>query len=77
MGITLPNALAGGMVPFPRLAGTASALLGGAQQTLAAASTFAAAALPQDSAVSMGGLIAVLALGALMARLFLIGSGKG
>jgi DHA1 family bicyclomycin/chloramphenicol resistance-like MFS transporter len=77
MGITLPNALAGGMLPFPRMAGTASALLGFAQQSLAAAATFAAAALPQYSAVSMSGLIAALALGALMARVFLIGGGEG
>jgi DHA1 family bicyclomycin/chloramphenicol resistance-like MFS transporter len=77
MGITLPNALAGGMLPFPRLAGTASALLGFAQQALAAAATLAAAALPQYSAVSMAGLIAALALGALLARLFLVGGGEG
>ena len=77
MGITLPSALAGGMVPFPQSAGTASALLGAAQQSLAAASTLAAAALPQYSAVSMGGLITTLALGALLARLFLIGRGEG
>jgi DHA1 family bicyclomycin/chloramphenicol resistance-like MFS transporter len=77
MGITLPNALAGGMLPFPRLAGTASALLGFAQQALAALATFAAAALPQYSAVSMAGLIAGLALGALLARLLLVGGGEG
>lgn len=77
MGITLPSALAGGMLPFPRLAGTASALLGCAQQALAAGATFAAAALPQYSAVSMGGLIAALALGAFLARVFFIGGGEG
>jgi DHA1 family bicyclomycin/chloramphenicol resistance-like MFS transporter len=77
MGITLPSALAGGMLPFPKSAGTASALLGAAQQSLAAASTFAAAALPQYSAVSMGGLIAALALGALLARVFLVDGREG
>jgi DHA1 family bicyclomycin/chloramphenicol resistance-like MFS transporter len=75
MGMTLPSALAGGMLPFPRLAGTASALLGAAQQSLAALATLVAAALPQDSAVTMGGLIAALALGALLARVFLVSEG--
>jgi DHA1 family bicyclomycin/chloramphenicol resistance-like MFS transporter len=73
--MTLPSALAGGMLPFPRLAGTASALLGAAQQSLAALATLVAAALPQDSAVTMGGLIAALALGALLARVFLVSEG--
>jgi DHA1 family bicyclomycin/chloramphenicol resistance-like MFS transporter len=77
MGLTLPNAMAGGMIPFPHMAGTASALLGFGQQGLAAAATVLAAALPQHSALVMGGLIAALAFGALLARVFLIGGGRG
>ena len=60
MGLILPSAMAGGMIPFPQMAGTASALLGFAQQGAAAVATAVAAARPQDSAVSVGLCVAAL-----------------
>jgi DHA1 family bicyclomycin/chloramphenicol resistance-like MFS transporter len=36
VGLTLPNAIAGAIAPFPAMAGTASALMGFLQMTLAA-----------------------------------------
>jgi DHA1 family bicyclomycin/chloramphenicol resistance-like MFS transporter len=53
IGIALPNCLAGGMGPFPGVAGAASALLGFAQMLAAAGATVAVAALPQQSALSL------------------------
>lgn len=77
MGLTLPTALAGGLLPFPHMAGTASALIGFSQQAAAAVATLIATQLPSHSAVSMGSLVATLALGALLARLCLVRGSEG
>jgi DHA1 family bicyclomycin/chloramphenicol resistance-like MFS transporter len=77
MGMALPSALAGGMIPFPQIAGTASAVIGFSQQGLAAAATIAAAALPQASALAMGALVTALSACALIARICLVGRHLG
>ena len=65
-GLSQPAALAAGLTIHPRLAGTASGLMGFLQMTVAAIGTFVVALLPYQIAVSMiavvGGFIA-LALG--------------
>lgn len=73
MGLILANALAGGLLPFPRIAGTASALLGFAQMALAALATILVAALPPLSVLSMSGVILALAFAGLAAQLTLVG----
>jgi DHA1 family bicyclomycin/chloramphenicol resistance-like MFS transporter len=75
MGLTLANALAGALLPFPRMAGAASALLGFAQMGLAALATILVASLPALSPVSMSGVILLLAGGAAVSHLSLIGRG--
>lgn len=66
MGLTLPNCLAGGLIPFPRMAGAASALLGFTQTAAAALATVLVAVLPQYSAVSAGGSLGGLGALALL-----------
>jgi len=65
-GLSQPAAMAAGLSTYPRLAGTASGLMGFLQMTVAASGTFIVALLPHDSAFGMiavvGGFIA-LALG--------------
>jgi DHA1 family bicyclomycin/chloramphenicol resistance-like MFS transporter len=65
-GLSQPAALVAGLSIHPRLAGTASGLMGFLQMTVAAIGTFVVALLPYEIAVSMilvvGGFI-VLALG--------------
>ena len=56
-GLSQPAALASGLSVYPRLAGTASGLMGFLQMAVAALGTIAVAALPHDSAL---GLIAVV-----------------
>ncbi len=73
MGLTLANALAGGLLPYPRMAGIASALLGFAQMSLAALATVAVAALPPLSALSMSGVILLLAVSGLVCHVTLVG----
>ncbi len=62
-GISQPAALAAGLGAHPRLAGTASGLMGFLQMTVAALGTFIVAVLPHDSALGMiavvGGFIAL------------------
>jgi DHA1 family bicyclomycin/chloramphenicol resistance-like MFS transporter len=72
MGLTLPNCIAGALVSFPRIAGTASALLGFAQMSVAALATVAMAHLPHYSALALAGTIAGMSLLALAARLVLL-----
>jgi MFS transporter, DHA1 family, multidrug resistance protein len=56
-GLSQPSAMASGLSVYPRLAGTASGLMGFLQMTVAALGTILVAALPHDSAL---GLIAVV-----------------
>jgi MFS transporter, DHA1 family, multidrug resistance protein len=73
MGLVLANAMAGGLLPFPRMAGAASALLGFSQMALAALATMLVATLPPLSARSMSGVILLLAIAGLVFRLTLVG----
>jgi DHA1 family bicyclomycin/chloramphenicol resistance-like MFS transporter len=63
-GVSLPNAMAAAMHPFPRIAGAAAALTGFLQMTIAAAGTVAVASLadgtPMSTALGVcaGGLLA-------------------
>ena len=72
-GLSQPAALAAGLSVHPRLAGTASGLMGFLQMTVAAIGTFVVALLPYPIAVSMiavvGGFIALaLSFGILALR---------
>jgi DHA1 family bicyclomycin/chloramphenicol resistance-like MFS transporter len=73
LGLLLPSAMAGGMLPFPQMAGAASAMLGFWQMLLAALATLATALLPQASALGMAALLAALAAASVAARLALLG----
>lgn len=63
-GLTLPNGLAGAIGPFPTLAGTASALLGFIQMSVAAAVGIGVGQLSQETALPMAGAVCASALGA-------------
>ena len=62
-GLSQPAAMASALSIYPRLAGTASGLMGFLQMAVAALGTIAVAALPHDSALGLiavvGGFIAV------------------
>ena len=65
-GLSQPAALASGLSTYPRLAGTASGLMGFMQMAVAAIGTIAVAALPHDSALGLIGVVGgfiVLAFG--------------
>jgi DHA1 family bicyclomycin/chloramphenicol resistance-like MFS transporter len=72
MGIVMPNAMAGAMAPFPRMAGAASALLGFAQMGVGALASLTAGYLPHTTSqlplglvmtgLGAGGLVAFLTL---------------
>jgi DHA1 family bicyclomycin/chloramphenicol resistance-like MFS transporter len=72
MGLTLPNCMAGALAPFPRIAGTASALLGFAQMSVAALATLAMGQLPHYSALALAGTILGMSVLALAAGLLLL-----
>jgi MFS transporter, DHA1 family, multidrug resistance protein len=61
-GIAMPNAQAGAIGPFPRIAGAASALMGFLQMTVAALAGIAFGQLHDGTALPMAGLIAFSAL---------------
>ncbi|MGF1623365.1 MAG: multidrug effflux MFS transporter [Alphaproteobacteria bacterium] len=64
MGIALPNAFAGAIGPFPRIAGSASALVGFSQMGIGAAGTVLVAGLEDGTAAPMGIAVAVSGLAA-------------
>ena len=53
MGVVFPNAMAGAMGPFPRMAGAASAFLGFTQMAVAAVASIVAGWLPQQTQLPM------------------------
>ncbi|MDH3474815.1 MAG: multidrug effflux MFS transporter [Rhodospirillales bacterium] len=75
VGLMLPNAMAGAIGPYPRMAGTASALLGVIQMTLAAVIGIAVGQAQDGTARGMNGAIAAVALAALLAYLGLVRRG--
>jgi DHA1 family bicyclomycin/chloramphenicol resistance-like MFS transporter len=66
MGIALPNAFAGAIGPHPKIAGTASALVGFAQMGIGAAGTILVAALEDGTARPMGVALVVSGLAAVL-----------
>lgn len=72
VGLMLPNAMAGAIGPYPRMAGAASALMGFVQMTLAAAVGIAVGHLHDGTARAMTGAIASISLAALFAYLVLL-----
>ncbi|MGQ9370853.1 multidrug effflux MFS transporter [Azospirillum sp. ST 5-10] len=76
-GLTLPNAMAGAVGPYPTMAGLASALMGFAQMGIAAAVGIAVGHLHDGTAVPMTAAIALAALGAAAAAWSLIGPRRG
>ena len=72
LGIVLPSGIAAAMVPFPAIAGSASALLGFLQMLVAAAASSLVGVLPHDTALPMAAVIAGGAALALLAFIFLV-----
>lgn len=62
LGFTFPNASAGALAPFPDAAGSASALLGSLQFSIAAIASAAVSALHDGTAMPMAGVIAACGL---------------
>lgn len=67
-GLTLPNALAGAIGPFPRMAGAAAALVGFVQMTTASLAGIAVGHLHDGTALPMAGVIAAMGAGAFAAH---------
>ncbi|MGF6226604.1 DHA1 family bicyclomycin/chloramphenicol resistance-like MFS transporter [Inquilinus ginsengisoli] len=74
VGLTLPNAIAGAIAPFPAMAGTASALMGFLQMTLAALVGIAIGHATGSDGLPMAVAVLVTTLGALAAFRFLVKS---
>lgn len=72
VGLTLPNAIAGAIAPFPAMAGTASALMGFLQMTLAALVGIAIGHATGSDGLPMAVAVLLTALGALSAFRFLV-----
>jgi DHA1 family bicyclomycin/chloramphenicol resistance-like MFS transporter len=75
-GLMLPNALAGALRHYPRMAGAASALMGFLQMGVAAAVGIGVGQLHDGSAVPMAGAIAGAALACLLSLLLLVRPGN-
>lgn len=71
-GLTLPNATANAVGPYPTMAGLASSLLGFAQMAIAAAVGIGVGHLHDGTQLPMMGAIALVALGALAAHRLLV-----
>jgi len=67
-GLSQPAAMAAGLSTFPRLAGTASGVMGFLQMTVSALGTFIVALLAHDSALGM-----ILVVGGFIAMAFAFG----
>ncbi|OWJ67187.1 multidrug effflux MFS transporter [Inquilinus limosus] len=72
VGLTLPNAIAGAIGPFPAMAGTASALMGFLQMTLAALVGIAIGHATGTDGLPMALSVLATTLGALAAFRFLV-----
>ena len=69
-------AIAGAIAPYAMMAGTASAFLGVVQMGVAAIVGIAVGHLHDGTARAMTGALAIVALGALISRLALVGRGE-
>lgn len=72
MGIAYPNALAGAVGPFPRIAGAASALMGFLFMSLAAVGGSAVGALYDRSQMPLAVIVAILGVASLLSYWLLI-----
>ncbi|WP_343714908.1 multidrug effflux MFS transporter [Inquilinus sp.] len=72
VGLTLPNAIAGAIAPFPAMAGTASALMGFLQMTLAALVGIAIGHATGSDGLPMALAVLLTTLGALAAFRLLV-----
>lgn len=72
MGLVLPNAAAGGIGPFPKMAGAASSLLGFCQYGIAAAVGYAVGHAFDDSQIPMAVAIALMGIGSFLCYAFII-----
>lgn len=72
MGMTLPLSMAGGIGPFPRMAGAASALIGAGQMVGGSLASAASAAAAGWSMAGLAMVMVVLGTGSLAAGLFLV-----
>lgn len=77
LGIALPNAFAGAIGPFPRIAGSASALVGFSQMGIGAAGTVLVAALEDGTARPMGIAIFLSGLAATALAWLVVPTGVG
>lgn len=77
-GLTLPNATANAVGPYPTMAGLASSLLGFAQMAIAAVIGIVVGHMNDGTALPMMGAIGLVGLGALLAhRLLVIPAARG
>jgi DHA1 family bicyclomycin/chloramphenicol resistance-like MFS transporter len=72
LGIVLPNGIAGALAPFPRIAGTASALLGFLQMIIAGSASVVVGRFAGASPVAMAAVIALVSAAALAAFTMLV-----
>ncbi|MFD1624026.1 multidrug effflux MFS transporter [Azospirillum griseum] len=72
VGLTLPNATANAVGPYPTMAGLASSLLGFVQMTVAAVVGLAVGHLHSGTAMPLMGAIGLAGLGALLAHRLLV-----
>jgi MFS transporter, DHA1 family, multidrug resistance protein len=75
VGITVPNAMANALAPFPEMAGTASALLGFVQMALASAAGFIVGMFLVDQPLPM--VLTISACGGLSLLFFLLSPAFG
>ncbi|WP_042442441.1 multidrug effflux MFS transporter [Azospirillum sp. B510] len=71
-GLTLPNATANAVGPYPTMAGLASSLLGFAQMSIAAVIGIVVGHMNNGTALPMMGTIGLVALGALLSHRLLV-----
>lgn len=75
-GLVLPNSVAGSLGPFPRIAGSASALLGFVQMLVASGIGFTLGQLQDGTPRAMGALLLLVALAGGLSFLLLVRRGK-
>jgi DHA1 family bicyclomycin/chloramphenicol resistance-like MFS transporter len=75
-GLVLPNSVAGSLGPFPRIAGSASALLGFVQMLVASGIGFTLGQLQDGTPRAMGALLLLVGLAGGLSYLLLVRGGK-
>ena len=75
-GLVLPNSIAASLGPFPRLAGSASALLGFLQMLVASGVGFLVGLLQDGTPRAMAALLLAVALAGALSFLLLVRAGK-